>query len=171
MPPPSKTPTFGPRPLVVPLPAAQPSCCAVPRLGHSPLLGAPDARGRPYFEDFKVFLNRFVDEIGLEGDPNGPRLSVVTFEGSTLDWTSEESTTHMELSTSKAEVQQFVDALPQPAVSCTETGGCTCISCGAEVAWARIPTEDRSGEPPEPASTPDPPSSFSRSPPLPPVPV
>ena len=110
---------------------------------------------RPYFEEFKKFLLAFFAEIGLEGtdDDDGPRVSVVSFQGAVFEdttkfWTDDQSTTHLPLSSSRPEVENFVTSLADPKVVCTEAGGCTCISCGANVAWAQIPVGKRDGAPP-----------------------
>jgi hypothetical protein len=109
---------------------------------------------RPYFEEFKSFLKGFFDYIGLDGGTNsGPRVSLVSFAGRIIEpdseWNNAEGhaldTTFTDLSGSRAAVLAAVDNLPYPEQTCTETGGCTCISCGAEVAWARIPEAARAG--------------------------
>ena len=116
---------------------------------------------RPYFEEYKRFLKDFFDRIGLDdGTDDGPRVSLVSFAGRMFEdseWNNAAGhaldTTIMELSGSRQAVRAEIDNLPEPAESCTETGGCTCISCGAEVAWARIPEAARTG-----AAAPLPPS-------------
>ena len=120
---------------------------------------------QPYFEEFKAFLLAFLDQIGLDGTEDGPRVSVVSFHGSVHAnpdefWTDEESTTYLDLSNSRSEVKNFVRNMDDPNAACTETGGCTCISCGANVAWARIPVDSRNGaaqpafrSPPPPPAT------------------
>ena len=116
---------------------------------------------RPYFEEYKRFLKDFFDKIGLDdGTDDGPRVSLVSFAGREIkdsEWNNAAGhaldTTIMELSGSRQAVRAEIDNLPEPAESCTETGGCTCISCGAEVAWARIPEAARTG-----AAAPLPPS-------------
>ena len=116
---------------------------------------------RPYFEEYKRFLKDFFDRIGLDdGTDDGPRVSLVSFAGREIkdsEWNNAAGhaldTTIMELSGSRQAVRAEIDNLPEPAESCTETGGCTCISCGAEVAWARIPEAARTG-----AAAPLPPS-------------
>ena len=109
---------------------------------------------KPYFNEFKTFLVELVDYIGLDDATNdGPRLSIVSFAGRLLEsgteWNNAAGhaldTTFIELSTSRQDVMVAIDSLPEPAETCTETGGCTCISCGAEVAWARIPEAARTG--------------------------
>ena len=108
---------------------------------------------RPYFEEFKLFLKGFFDYIGLDEGNAGPRVSLVSFAGRIIgddsEWNNAEGhaldTTFIELSGSRSAVLRAVDDLPDPAATCTETGGCTCISCGAEVAWARIPEAARAG--------------------------
>ena len=105
---------------------------------------------QPYFEEFKAFLLAFLDQIGLDGTEDGPRVSVVSFHGSVHAnpdefWTDEESTTYLDLTNSRSEVENFVRNMDDPNAECTETGGCTCISCGANVAWARIPVDSRNG--------------------------
>ena len=108
---------------------------------------------RPYFEEYKRFLKDFFDKIGLDdGTDDGPRVSLVSFAGRRIEdseWNNAAGhaldTTIMELSGSRQAVRAEIDNLPEPAESCTETGGCTCISCGAEVAWARIPEAARTG--------------------------
>ena len=105
---------------------------------------------QPYFEEFKAFLLAFLDQIGLDGTEDGPRVSVVSFHGSVHAnpdefWTDEESTNYLDLSNSRSEVENFVRNMDDPNAECTETGGCTCISCGANVAWARIPVDNRNG--------------------------
>ena len=108
---------------------------------------------RPYFEEYKRFLKDFFDKIGLDdGTDDGPRVSLVSFAGREIkdsEWNNAAGhaldTTIMELSGSRQAVRAEIDNLPEPAESCTETGGCTCISCGAEVAWARIPEAARTG--------------------------
>ena len=109
---------------------------------------------RPYFEEFKSFLKGFFDYIGLDGGTNsGPRVSLVSFAGRIIEpdseWNNAEGhaldTTFTDPSGSRAAVLAAVDNLPYPEQTCTETGGCTCISCGAEVAWARIPEAARAG--------------------------
>ena len=108
---------------------------------------------RPYFEEYKLFLKDVFDHIGLDdGTDDGPRVSLVSFAGRRIgdsEWNNAAGhaldTTIMELSGSRQAVRAEIDNLPEPAESCTETGGCTCISCGAEVAWARIPEAARTG--------------------------
>ena len=121
---------------------------------------------QPYFGEFKAFLLAFLDQIGLDGTEDDPRVSVVSFHGSVHAnpdefWTDEESTNYLDLSNSRSEVENFVRNMDDPNAACTETGGCTCISCGANVAWARIPVDSRNGaarlpQPHPPLSTPSP---------------
>ena len=131
---------------------------------------------KPYFDEFKTFLVELVDYIGLDDATNdGPRVSIVSFAGRLLEagteWNNAAGhaldTTFMELSTSRQDVMVAIDSLPEPAETCTETGGCTCISCGAEVAWARIPEAARTGDadppPPPPSRSDRLPSTLSRA--------
>ena len=110
---------------------------------------------RNEFEEFKIFLKAFIDNIGLDGTNDGPQVSLVSFAGRVLkdgaenEWNNATGygldTEHMELSGSRGAVQTWINNLEAPPESCTETDGCTCISCGAEVAWARIPEAARAG--------------------------
>ena len=110
---------------------------------------------RNEFEEFKIFLKAFIDNIGLDGTNDGPQVSLVSFAGRVLkdgaenEWNNATGyaldAEHMELSGSRGAVQTWINNLEAPPESCTETDGCTCISCGAEVAWARIPEAARAG--------------------------
>ena len=110
---------------------------------------------RNEFEEFKIFLKAFIDNIGLDGTNDGPQVSLVSFAGRVLkddavnEWNNAAGhaldTTYMPLSGDRGAVQTWINNLEEPPASCTETDGCTCISCGAEVAWARIPEAARQG--------------------------
>ena len=113
---------------------------------------------RNEFEEFKIFLKAFIDNIGLDGTNDGPQVSLVSFAGrepetgDTLDfdWNNADGhkldTSFMPLSGSKVDILDWIDnrvpgGLEEPAASCSGTDGCTCISCGAEVAslFSRAP--------------------------------
>ena len=105
-----------------------------------------------YANELRVFATKFADEIGLDDDdPYGPRLSIVTFHGLSVEpaATNEQSTTSTPLTSSRAAVNQAISQMTVEYPACTETGGCTCISCGIEVAWDLIPTDDRDGRGPD----------------------
>ena len=113
---------------------------------------------RDTFDEFKTFLREFIENIGLDGTNDGPRVSLVSFAGrepetgDTLDfdWNNADGhkldTSFLDLSGSKVAILDWIDnKLVKPAASCSGTDGCTCISCGAEVAWGLIPEAARTG--------------------------
>ncbi len=105
----------------------------------------------PYYEQYKELLTNLTQHLGLDPlDPDGPRVSLVSFHGaagtSGGDWTNEQSTdVHVALSSSPDEIASAIANLTQPQSSCSENGGCTCISCAAEVAWSLVPSADKTG--------------------------
>ena len=119
---------------------------------------------RDTFVEFKDFLRKFIENIGLDGTNDGgtndgPRVSLVSFAGRSqegitgadgeLNWNNADGhkldTSFTDLSGSKVKVLDWIDNLEEPAASCSGSDGCTCISCGAEVAWGLIPEADRRG--------------------------
>ena len=119
---------------------------------------------RDTFDEFKTFLREFIENIGLDGTDDGPRVSLVSFAGRSqegitgadgeLNWNNADGhkldTSFMPLSGSKVDILDWIDnrvpgGLEEPAASCSGTDGCTCISCGAEVAWGLIPEAARTG--------------------------
>ncbi len=102
-----------------------------------------------YVSEFKEFLTKMVAELGLDAaQAGGPRVSIVYFEGADSDpeWTDEESTTTaLALSDDPNAVANAINSLPDPESSCSATGGCTCISCGINIAWGLVPDDQKTG--------------------------
>ena len=42
-------------------------------------------------------------------------------------------------------VANAINSLPDPESSCSASGGCTCISCGINIAWGLVPDDQKTG--------------------------
>ena len=98
-----------------------------------------------YHGEFQEFLRRFAGGLDL-GDSDGPRMSIVSFDGTTAGLPAADVTTiHVSLSSSAADVADAIDELTVPQEICSDQGGCTCISCGIEIAWDVVIAGDKAG--------------------------
>ena len=98
-----------------------------------------------YHREFQEFLRRFAGGLDL-GDSDGPRMSIVSFDGTTTGLPAADVTTiHVSLSSSAADVADAIDELTVPQEICSDQGGCTCISCGIEMAWDVVIAGDKAG--------------------------
>ena len=98
-----------------------------------------------YHGEFQEFLRRFAGGLDL-GDSDGPRMSIVSFDGTTTGLPAADVTTiHVSLSSSAADVADAIDELTVPQEICSDEGGCTCISCGIEMAWDVVIAGDKAG--------------------------
>ena len=98
-----------------------------------------------YHGEFQEFLRRFAGGLDL-GDSDGPRMSIVSFDGTTTGLPAADVTTiHVSLSSSAADVADAIDELTVPQEICSDQGGCTCISCGIEMAWDVVIAGDKAG--------------------------